>query len=68
MEDDIEFCSINEVQKRLKIGRTKLWQLEREDPTFPKLVRLTDRRKVFVKAEIDAWIAAKVAERDEVAA
>lgn len=68
METSIEFTSINEVMKRIKIGRTKLWQLEKDDPTFPKLVRLTDRRKVFVKAEIDAWIRSKVAQRDEVAA
>lgn len=68
MKNDIQFYSISEVMQRLKIGRTKLWQLEREDPAFPKLVKLTDRRRVFVKAEIDQWIASKVAERDEVAA
>jgi len=67
MENTLELISIPDVQKRLRIGRTKLWELTKQ-PDFPKLVRLTERRKVFVKSEIDAWIAAKIAERDEVTA
>ena len=63
MENPTEFISIAEVQKRLSIGRTKLWQMTRE-PGFPKLVSLTSRRRVFVKSEIDAWITSKIAERD----
>lgn len=63
MKPDHEFVSIKEVQRRLCIGRTRLWQLCKE-PDFPKLVRLTERRKAFVKSEVDAWIQARIAERD----
>jgi predicted DNA-binding transcriptional regulator AlpA len=59
----MELLSIKEAMARLKIKRTVLWQLCQK-PDFPKLVRLTSQRKVFVASEIDAWIQAKIDGRD----
>ena len=58
----MELITIKEAQERLKIKRTVLWQLCQQ-PDFPKLVRLTAQRKVFVASEIDAWVQAKIDRR-----
>ncbi|MEM8551094.1 MAG: AlpA family phage regulatory protein [Pseudomonadota bacterium] len=50
---------------RLGIGRTSLYRLRLNDPTFPKAVRLTERRIGFVEAEIDLWLDTRLAERDQ---
>lgn len=59
----MEFLSIKEVCRRLTIGRTQLWKLEKAGG-FPKSIRITFGRKVFVANEIDEWMRARVAERD----
>ena len=64
----MEIISAKDVAARLSIGRTKLWELTTQDPHFPKPVRLTERRKGFLKSEIDAWVKARIAERDGVSA
>lgn len=47
-----------------KIGksRTKLWELTK-DGRFPKPVRI-DGGVGYIEGEVDAWIAALIAERD----
>ncbi|PAQ01571.1 AlpA family phage regulatory protein [Mesorhizobium mediterraneum] len=39
-----------------------------KDGKFPKPVFLSPRRRAFVESEIDAWVKARVDQRDEVAA
>lgn len=63
----MDLLSIKEAMLRLKISRTVLWELTKQ-PDFPQLVRLTKQRKVFVSSEIDAWIQAKISQRDQKAA
>jgi len=36
-----------------------------DNDEFPHSVELSERRVAWVEAEIDAWIAARIAERDE---
>lgn len=47
-------------------GLTKsgVYRKLREDPSFPRQVRLTEFTRAWVKAEIEEWVRAKIAERD----
>lgn len=47
-------------------GRTKLWELTKEG-RFPKPVKI-DGGIGYVEHEVDQWIAARMSERDQVAA
>ncbi|SKA11174.1 helix-turn-helix transcriptional regulator [Consotaella salsifontis] len=60
----MEFLSIKEVCQRIGVSRTTLWQLEKEEAGFPRLVPVTAKRKAFVRSEIDSWIASRIAARD----
>jgi predicted DNA-binding transcriptional regulator AlpA len=42
-----------------------LWRRIRRDPGFPKPFYLWDSAPRFVEAEVDAYIARKIAERDD---
>jgi len=48
-------------------SKTQLWRLERVGK-FPKRVQLSPGRHGWVEAEIDAFIAERIAARDEKAA
>ena len=43
-------------------------RLEKTDPRYPRKVKISDQRVGFVEAEVNAYFAALVAERDAVAA
>jgi prophage regulatory protein len=51
-------------QKGIAHSKTQLWRLERAG-RFPKRVSLTPGRHGWVEAEIDAFIAERIAARDE---
>lgn len=52
-----------EVEARTGLPRSTIYQMI-SDGQFPKPVRLTPRIVGWIEAEIDAWSAAKVEERD----
>jgi prophage regulatory protein len=59
----------NEVCDLLSLSRTGLKKLMLKDPDFPTPLKLGDSRQspsVFISEELDAWLEAKKAERDEV--
>ena len=49
--------------KGIPHSKVQLWRLERQSK-FPKRVSLSTNRFGWVEAEVDAWIKAKIAERD----
>ncbi|TIL43653.1 AlpA family phage regulatory protein [Mesorhizobium sp.] len=53
--------------KGITYSRNYIDRLIKED-RFPRPVFLSPRRRAFVETEIDAWIKARVDQRDEVAA
>ena len=56
--------SIRETCTRVTLSRTTLWQKVKRGE-FPRPIALGDGiRKAFVASEIDAWIEARIAERD----
>lgn len=53
-----------ETQGRTGLAKTTIWRLHRAGK-FPQPVVFGDTRKsLFVEAEIDAWILARIAARD----
>lgn len=62
-----ELISINQACQLTSLSRTTIWY-KIKSGEFPKTVYLGGIRKAFVKSEIEEWIEARVAERDELAA
>lgn len=51
----------------LDLSRSGLDKLRKKDPTFPRPIKDGDARQAaayYVVAEVEAWIASKVAARD----
>jgi prophage regulatory protein len=55
--------ALNDVAEMLTLSRSTLYRLMWDDPSFPRPVHVTKRRVAFVASEVDAYIAARVAER-----
>ena len=53
--------------QKLGISVATLWRLHRNDPTFPKFVKLTERCTVIDDDELDAYVEKRDAETSEVA-
>ena len=47
------------------LDRSTLWRRIRRDPDFPKPFYLWDGAPRFVEEEVDAYVARKIAERDD---
>lgn len=50
-----EFLNDAEAAHLLRIGTTRLAEIQRDDPTFPQPVWLGERAKRHVKTELMAW-------------
>jgi prophage regulatory protein len=57
------FISTKEAQRRTSLSRTTIFLLQRQG-RFPQPVRLSPSKNAYLEAEISAWIADRVAERD----
>ncbi|MCF6112393.1 helix-turn-helix transcriptional regulator [Mesorhizobium muleiense] len=53
--------------KGIRYSRNYIDRMIKED-RFPKPVFLSPRRRAFLESEIDAWLKARVDQRDKVAA
>lgn len=56
-----------EVYKIISQTRSGLDKLRKKDPTFPKPIKFSDSRQAtayYVIAELNAWLDAKIDERD----
>jgi prophage regulatory protein len=61
----ITFLRLPEVVARVGLSPMTLWRREhQEPPSFPRRVKLGPNAVGWPKAEIDAWCAARIAERD----
>ncbi len=55
------------LQDRLDLTRGGLEKLRKKDPSFPKPIKYGNNRQAaayYVVAEVEAWLQAKIAERD----
>lgn len=53
----------SEVMARLRKGKTWLWRRLKRDPSFPRPFYISPREPMFLRHEVDAWIAAQIATR-----
>lgn len=53
-----------ECEEKTKYGRVQRWRLEKSG-SFPKRIKLGERRIAWVAEEIDEWITQRIAERDQ---
>ncbi|WLA36181.1 AlpA family phage regulatory protein [Bradyrhizobium elkanii] len=62
MSDKPALISLNDACRLTSLSRTAInrW---RGEGRFPVAVPLGDRRVAFIRAEVDEWIAARIAER-----
>lgn len=63
-----QLLSMKDVAKYTALSRSTIYEMinedsDRYDPTFPKKVKLTKVRVVWVASEIAEWIDSKIAER-----
>ena len=49
---------IDDVMATLGVGRTSIYNLLRNDPTFPKPIQLTKRCVAWKREEIEVWVRA----------
>jgi len=52
-----KFVTIGYLMRRLKVGRTRAYQLTRR-PSFPAPAGTADHMRIWIKADVDAWLAA----------
>lgn len=57
------FISVGEVCRRTSLSRTSI-NNHRRQGLFPEPVKLGEKRIAFIAAEIDEWMAIRIAERD----
>ena len=60
-------CDVKQVAAACNIGISTVWNLVKEDPTFPKPIYLSPRVVRWTNAEIIAWVKARAAARNETA-
>ena len=61
-DDSPTLISLNDACARTSLSRTRI-NTFREKGQFPAAVPLGERRIAFVKAEVDRWIADRIAAR-----
>lgn len=67
------FLRLPAATAKLGLSRTGIYdrldpRSPRHDPTFPRPVKLGARAVAFSERELNAWVAARIAERDRLAA
>jgi prophage regulatory protein len=56
------------LQEKLGLRHSAVYQRLRDDPSFPKPIRLGGRAVGWVEDEIDEWLRQRAAERDKATA
>lgn len=57
--------SVKGLAEILMLTKSSIYRLLDEDPNFPRPVRLTGRRMAFLEPEVDAYIQARIDDRDK---
>lgn len=58
---------LKEVKTRVGIGHSTIYELMNSG-RFPRPLRLSDNRVAWIESEVVSWLAARISERDAVAA
>lgn len=52
----LDLISITEIEETLQVGSHTLWRQRKRDKTFPKPIRPSARKKLFLRTEFNAWL------------
>ncbi|WP_297926376.1 AlpA family phage regulatory protein [Metallibacterium sp.] len=63
MSDTPALLRMPQVLRATGLNRTRLYSLQRTGQ-FPRAVKISQRAVAWSSAEVEAWIAARIAERD----
>jgi len=55
-----------DVASLLNVGRTKIFLLERDDPTFPKKIRFSARCVGWRRVDLERWLQEKAKQSEGV--
>lgn len=50
---------IAEAAKRLDVSKKTVYAFHRDDPTFPRIFKLSSKKSAILMAELDAWVLAR---------
>lgn len=64
----MEILRLPAVMKMTGLTRSRVYFNLKNDPSFPKPVKLSERATGWVREEVEAWIRSRVAARDGTAA
>jgi prophage regulatory protein len=53
-----------ELMNRLGLGRSAIYRALREG-SFPRPIKITPRASGWLQSEVDAWLAARITQREE---
>jgi len=56
---------VKQVREKTGLSTSGIYKRLEEDPKFPRRVSLGGRSVAWVEAEVDSWVEARIAERDE---
>jgi predicted DNA-binding transcriptional regulator AlpA len=48
-----------EAAKKLSLGKTSFYELQKNDPTFPRAIVLGERARGYSERELDVWLASR---------
>jgi prophage regulatory protein len=62
-KEPIRILRRRQLEARLGIGRSTVYDWLRSDPSFPRPVRIGARAVGWIESEINAWLAERMAAR-----
>jgi prophage regulatory protein len=63
-ENQIRIIRRKELEARLGLARSTIYDLLRSDPSFPRPVKIGARAIGWVSKEVEDWLASRMARRD----
>ncbi|SFQ06756.1 transcriptional regulator, AlpA family [Nitratireductor indicus] len=60
----MKFLKMNEVVQRIGLNKASIYRLMAAGE-FPRSVKISEIRVAWIESEVDAWMAERVAARDE---
>jgi predicted DNA-binding transcriptional regulator AlpA len=62
----MQLLTVRDVLKKLKISKSFLYKLMRNDESFPRPAKFSTRNTMFISEEIEQWISKKFKEYKQI--
>lgn len=69
MNDQISYCQIHDIARRLGVSLSTVFKFKRHDPRFPRAVSVpwSTRLRLYVVSEVDVFLQQLAADRESAA-